>query len=405
MDVLSETVAAIRTGNPASGMFVRHAPWGREYPVVPGAGFHVVLEGSCYLIPPAGVTVASLRNVSESPIGTGTLETSPVGAANRAGARASRIGSRPSSVGPAAFGAEQGSTTSGTASGSAASGTAPVSSAPGVVTHSNRLLPESPRRPAGMPTAGVPLALATGDVLFMPRGADHYLVDDLGSPVTEVAIPGEPRYIPGSGAKTALLCGAYGLGRQRSHPLLDELPEFIHLPADSRRDPALRGAVDLLAAEMTEPRLGSDAVVPALLEMLLLFALRSWFDQQATEHATGWAAAFADPAVAVALRAVHEEPARAWTVSDLSDIAGVSRATLARRFAATIGEPPLAYVTRWRMLTAARLLRDTDAALSAIARKVGYTSEFAFAKAFKREYGLAPGRYRHTTDETPLIAV
>lgn len=289
--------------------------------------------------------------------------------------------------------------------GSATIGTTPVSSASGVVAPSNRLLPESPQRRSRMPATGVPLALETGDVLFMPRGADHCLVDDLGSPVTEVAIPGEPRYISGSGTRTALLCGAYGLGRQRSHPLLDELPEFIHLPADSRRDPALRGAVDLLAAEMTEPRLGSDAVVPALLEMLLLFALRSWFDQQATEHATGWAAAFADPAVAVALRAVHEEPARAWTVPDLSDIAGVSRATLARRFAATIGEPPLAYVTRWRMLTAARLLRDTDAALSAIARKVGYTSEFAFAKAFKREYGLAPGRYRHTADETPLIAV
>lgn len=394
MDILSETIAAIRTGNPASGMFVRHAPWGREYPVVPGAGFHVVLEGSCYVVPPAGVTVASLRSVPESSSGAGTLETSPTGAANRAGARSSRIGSRPGSVGPATFGLEPGSATI---------GTTPVSSASGVVAPSN--LPESPQRRSRMPATGVPLALETGDVLFMPRGADHCLVDDLDSPVTEVAIPGEPRYIPGSGAKTALLCGAYGLGRRRSHPLLDELPEFIHLPADSRRDPALRGAVDLLAAEMTEPRLGSDAVVPALLEMLLLFALRSWFDQQATEHATGWAAAFADPAVAVALRAVHEEPARAWTVPDLSDIAGVSRATLARRFAATIGEPPLAYVTRWRMLTAARLLRDTDAALSAIARKVGYTSEFAFAKAFKREYGLAPGRYRHTADETPLIAV
>ncbi|MEV0299032.1 AraC family transcriptional regulator [Nocardia sp. NPDC050710] len=254
-------------------------------------------------------------------------------------------------------------------------------------------------------TGGAPLALGVGDVLFMPRGADHYLVDSLDSAVTEMARPGEPREVAGAGVRTALLCGAYELGRRRSHPLLDELPEFIHLPARLGRHPALRGAVDLLAAEIAEPRPGSDAAVPALLEMLLLFILRAWFEERTHDRPTGWAGAFADPAVAAALRAVHEEPARAWTVPDLSDIAGVSRATLARRFTMTVGEPPLAYVTRWRMLTAARLLRDTDAALGAIARKVGYTSEFAFAKAFKREYGMAPGQYRRTDDQPPLIAV
>ncbi|AFT98503.1 AraC family transcriptional regulator [Nocardia brasiliensis] len=306
MDVLSETIAAIRTGSPTSGMFVRHAPWGRRYPVVPGAGFHVVLQGSCWLVPPAG---------------------------------------------------------------------------------------------------GEPMALGAGDVVFMPRGADHVLIDRLDSAVTETARPGEPREIQGPGVRTALLCGAYELGRQRSHPLLDELPEFIHLPARPGRHPALRGAVDLLAAEIAEPRQGSDAAVPALLEMLLLFVLRAWFEEQAGARTSGWAGAFADPAVAAALRAVHEEPARPWTVPDLSEVAGVSRATLARRFSATVGEPPLAYVTRWRMLTAARLLRETNGSLGAIARKVGYTSEFAFAKAFKREYGLAPGRYRTAADKPPLVAV
>lgn len=306
VDILSETIAAIRTGHPASGLFVRHAPWGRRYPVVPGAGFHVVLQGSCWLVPPGGA----------------------------------------------------------------------------------------------------PIALGVGDVVFMPRGADHDLVDQLNTPVTEIAQPGEPREIAGAGARATLLCGAYELGRARSHPLLDELPEFIHLPARLGRHPALRGAVDLLAAEIAEPRQGSDAAVPALLEMMLLFILRAWFDEQAQEHTTtGWAGAFADPAVAAALRAVHEEPARSWTVPDLSEVAGVSRATLARRFTATVGEPPLAYVTRWRMLTAARLLRDTDGALGSVARKVGYTSEFAFAKAFKREYGLAPGQYRRADDNRPLIAV
>ncbi|MEU2087055.1 AraC family transcriptional regulator [Nocardia beijingensis] len=305
MDILSEAIAAIRTGSPASGLFIRHAPWGRRYPVVPGAGFHVVLQGSCWVVPPDGE----------------------------------------------------------------------------------------------------PMALGAGDVLFMPRGADHDLVDSLDSPVTETALPGEPREIVGPGVRTALLCGAYELGRGRTHPILDELPEFIHLPARPGRHPALRGAVDLLAAEIAEPRQGSDAAVPAILETLLLFILRAWFDEQADLRSSGWAGAFADPAVAAVLRAVHEEPARAWTVTDLGDIAGVSRATLARRFLATVGEPPLAYVTRWRMLTAARLLRDTDSSLAAVARRVGYTSEFAFAKAFKREYGLAPGGYRRATDNAHVVAV
>ncbi|WP_040794241.1 AraC family transcriptional regulator [Nocardia higoensis] len=295
MDLLSETVAAIRSGTPASGLFVRHAPWGRHYPIVPGAAFHVVLRGSCRLVPPGGE----------------------------------------------------------------------------------------------------PLALGAGDVVFMPRGADHDLVDSPGTPITEIARPGEPRELPGPGERTEILCGAYELGRQRSHPLLDELPEFIHLTARPCYHPALRGVVDLLAAELAEPRQGGDAAIPNLLEIMLLFLLRAWFDEQAGARPTGWAAAFADPAVAAALRAVHEDPARPWTVADLADIAGVSRATLARRFTATIAEPPLAYVTRWRLLTAARLLRETDAPLQSIARKVGYTSEFAFAKAFKRAYGLAPGHYRH----------
>ncbi|MEV5646752.1 AraC family transcriptional regulator [Nocardia sp. NPDC052254] len=304
MDVLSETIAAIRTGDPTSGLFVRHAPWGRAYPVVPGTGFHVVLHGSCWLIPPAGD----------------------------------------------------------------------------------------------------PIDLRAGDVVLMPHGADHVLVDSLDTAVTEQAHPGEPREIPGPGIRSELMCGAYELGRRRSHPMLEELPDFIHLPAHPSRHAALRGVLDLLAAEIAEPRAGTDAAIATLLETLVLFALRAWFEDQAPTS-TGWAAAFTDPAVTAVLRAIHAAPERAWTVPELGAIAGVSRATLGRRFAATVGEPPLSYLTRWRMLTAARLLRDTDTPLASVAHKVGYQSEFAFAKAFKREYGLAPGRYRHHEDDSAAVAV
>nr|WP_233429772.1 MULTISPECIES: AraC family transcriptional regulator [Nocardia] len=299
---MSETVAAVRTGTPASGLFVRHAPWGRRYPLVPGAGFHIVLQGECCLLAPD---------------------------------------SEPVTMGP-------------------------------------------------------------GDVLFMPRGAAHVIADSPHSAITEVATPGELREIPGPGSRTTLLCGAYEVSRSRRHPLLDQLPDFLHLPADPDRSPALRAAVDLLVGELTEPRPGTDAAVPALLDTLLLFVLRSWYERAET---SGWAGAVADPAVSAALRAIHADPARAWTVPELSAVAGVSRATLTRRFAATVGEAPLSYLTRWRMLTAARLLRETDLPIAALAHRVGYGSEFAFAKAFKREYAMAPGRYRRAEELPPVLAV
>jgi AraC-like DNA-binding protein len=177
--------------------------------------------------------------------------------------------------------------------------------------------------------------------------------------------------------------------------LLNDLPEIVHLPARLGHHPELRAAVELLGGELQKFRLGGDAVVPALLDVLLLFVLRSWFeDQPEQDKATGWAAALRDPAITAALGGIHSDPARAWTVEELGAHAGLSRATFARRFTALIGQPPLTYLTWWRMTTATRLLRDSDAPLSTVAQRVGYTSEFAFANAFKREFGVAPGKYR-----------
>jgi AraC-like DNA-binding protein len=195
-----------------------------------------------------------------------------------------------------------------------------------------------------------------------------------------------------------MLCGAYVLERSRPHPLLGELPEVIHLPARVGRHPELRGAIDLLGAELDRPRLpGADGVLPALLDLLLLYILRAWFAERRAAPAGGWAAALHDPAVAAALRAVHGDPAHGWTVERLAAEAGLSRAAFARRFARLTGLPPLTYLTWWRMTTAARLLRTSDAPVHAIARRVGYTSPYAFTHAFKREYGTPPATYRRET--------
>jgi AraC-like DNA-binding protein len=247
-----------------------------------------------------------------------------------------------------------------------------------------------------LPADAEPLRLTTGDVVFLPREPGHALANDPGSPLTEFRVAGRDREDdPGTGgAVTDLLCGAYLLDRSRPHPLLADLPDIVHLPAHVGRHPRLRTAVDLLGAELAEPRAGATASVSALLELLLLYMLRAWFDDQSTGSPIGWPAALADCAVSAALQAMHAEPAAPWTVRGLGARVGLSRTVFAQRFTALVGRPPLAYLTWWRMTMAAKLLRATDAPLSTVARLCGYSSEFAFAKTFKREFGVAPGAFR-----------
>ncbi|MFI9384329.1 AraC family transcriptional regulator [Kutzneria sp. NPDC052558] len=214
-----------------------------------------------------------------------------------------------------------------------------------------------------------PVRLGVGDVVLLPHGSAHGLAGD----------------------GTELLCGKYRLDRSRPHPLLSGLPEIIHLPATVGRHPELRAAIDLLGTEVEADRSGRDAVVSGLLDLLLVYMLRAWLEDNPTAC---WSQALSDPAVAGALRAIHDDPARPWTVPELAAAVGHSRATLARRFVALVGQPPMAYLTWWRMTRAARLLRDSDAPLSAIARQVGYESPFAFSHAFKRLFGQSPNQYR-----------
>lgn len=240
-----------------------------------------------------------------------------------------------------------------------------------------------------------PVALGAGDVVCLPHGDGHALADN---PSRIPAGPGaaslpelteEPR---DDSATTVLLCGAYLLDQARPHPLFAELPAVIYLPARVGVHPRLRSAVDLLGMELERPGHGSDAVVPALLDVLLLYMLRAWFAEQTGN--TGWVAALGNPAVQTSLRAIHSEPGRPWTVQSLAAVAGLSRASFARRFSSLVGQPPLAYLTWWRMTVAARLLRETSSPVRRVSENVGYSSEFAFAKAFKREYGAGPGEYR-----------
>lgn len=310
MDVLADVLAAMRTGATRSARTEVRAPWGLRFPEVGGATFHVVLDGTCWLLPPGGA--------------------------------------RPVRLGP-------------------------------------------------------------GDAVFLRNGSPMALADDPATALVDF-VPGhwEPGRtigrveIDGPGPRTLLLCGAYPLGRARPHPLVAGLPELLHLPPEPDRHGALHTAIGLLDAELEEARPGRDGIVPALVDALLLYILRGWLADHSGAGAgagagparAGWGTALTDPAVGPALEAVHAEPGRAWTVEELGARGGLSRSAFARRFTTLAGMPPLTYLTWWRMTAAGRLLLSGDAPLSAVAQQVGYVSEFAFAKAFKREYGIAPGRYR-----------
>ncbi len=240
-----------------------------------------------------------------------------------------------------------------------------------------------------------PLRLTAGDLAFV-HGVGHGLADDPGTPLVEVRQNPDGSWPPGPDTpddgtpRTLTLCGAYRLNRSRPHPLLTCLPGLVRLPTHGR---PLGAVLDLLRTETAHPRPGAEAAVCNLLDTALLYILRAWYEEHAAAT-NGWAAALRDPAIGRALSVIHHDPAHPWTVEELGAVAGLSRAAFAKRFTALVGEPPLGYLTWWRLTLAGRLLREGDQPLRVIAQRTGYASEFAFAKAFKREYGTAPGRYR-----------
>lgn len=338
MDVLSDVISTVRTGQPHSARIEWYAPYGMRFPEIPGTKFMVVLQGSCWLL---------------------------------------------------------------------------------VEGHD-------------------PLQLGPGDVLFLPRGREHSLTsspdapadrldcvsflrdqDGVAAALFEEAVPtlvcSEGRARPKNQAEASpfgatsvgdalvgeptcvTVGGSYYASAALPHPLLAELPSVMHLPARVGQRSELPLAVGLLGRELGSNRPGGDTLIPHLLDMLVVYILRTYLEEaRATGEGTGcgFAGAMRDPGVYAAIQAVHRDPAHPWTVAKLGERAGLSRAAFSRRFTTLVGQSPLAYVTWWRLTVAARLLRDEDAPISSIATRVGYTSQFAFANAFKRELGHSPGQYR-----------
>ncbi|MGY3204953.1 AraC family transcriptional regulator [Streptomyces sp. TE5632] len=258
-----------------------------------------------------------------------------------------------------------------------------------------------------VPDRGERLRLRPGD-LAIARGPDPYTcADDPGTAPQALILPGGECHHPdgrplngvmGLGVRTwgdrpdgetVMLIGTCRMRGETGGRLLDALPPLLFLTTDDWHCPL----TPLLTAEIVRDGPGQEVVLDRLLDLLAIAALRAWFARPEAAP-PAWYEALGDPVVGPVLRLLQDDPAHPWTVAALAAEAGVSRAALARRFTERVGEPPMTYLTGWRLALAADRLRDTDDTIGAIARHIGYGSAFALSTAFKREYGVSPQEWR-----------
>jgi AraC-like DNA-binding protein len=249
--------------------------------------------------------------------------------------------------------------------------------------------------------------LRTGDVAIV-LGPDHYTVADDPGTAPQVLIGPDQSCTTLSGdevgamtdlgtrtwgnspdGEDVLLTGTYLLETEISRRLLAALPPLLVLCDDDWDSPLIA----LMADEIVKADPGQEAVLDRLLDVLLIAVLRAWFARPEA-NAPGWYRAHGDPVVGPALRLMQAEPARPWTVASLAAEIGVSRAALARRFHELVGEPPMTFLTGWRLTLAADLLREPGATVGSVADQVGYGSAFALSTAFKRVRGISPAQHR-----------
>jgi AraC-like DNA-binding protein len=257
------------------------------------------------------------------------------------------------------------------------------------------------------PDDGEDVELRAGDVAII-RGPEPYdVTDGEGTAPQATILPGQRCVTPDGqeleemghmgvrtwgnspDGATVMLTGTYQMRSEISQRLLGALPPLLVLRGEDWHSPL----IPYLAEEVVKDEPGQEAVLDRLLDLLLIAVLRAWFARPDAQ-APGWYLAHGDPVVGPALRLLQNNPAHPWTVASLARAAGVSRAALARRFNALVGEPPMAFLTEWRLTLAADLLREPGATVGSVAPQVGYGSSFALSTAFKRVRGISPQQHK-----------
>jgi AraC-like DNA-binding protein len=255
-----------------------------------------------------------------------------------------------------------------------------------------------------------PVELRAGDVLLVPRG-DAYVMSSSReacrrTPIDEAAalgffaamasgqLPLVVREGGGGPGEARVVCGFLGCDVRPFNPVVAALPALVRLPADQDTDGRLRGLVDYAVTEARAAAPGSGGILARLGELMFLEVVRRCV-RELPGAPGGWLAGLRDPVVGRCLRLMHRRPAHPWTLGGLAAAVGASRSGLAQRFSERIGEPPIQYLTRWRLQMAANLLQDGAAKVAAVADRVGYGSAPAFTRAFKRVVGMTPGEWRN----------
>jgi AraC-like DNA-binding protein len=249
-----------------------------------------------------------------------------------------------------------------------------------------------------------PELLQPGELALVPHGAGHRLVSDPGTRADDlfelrrehVSERYEILRHGGGGASATMICGAVRFDHPAARQLVSLLPKMIRVESwDSPQADWIRSTLRFITAEAKALRPGGETMITRLADILVIQAIRAWIERDPAAQ-TGWLGALQDRQIGRAIMLVHRDPARAWSVAALANEVAMSRSAFAARFTELVGESPMQYVTRWRMHVAVESLREDGARLGEIASRLGYRSEAAFSRAFKRCIGSSPGAVRRS---------
>lgn len=252
-----------------------------------------------------------------------------------------------------------------------------------------------------IPSEGDIVGVNAGDLVLLPHGRGHAIVDAPDTPAEAIGALALHRFnrsdmtlrVGGEGASSRLVGGFFGFEGSPLPAITSALPTVVHIPCSEAGTPPWLAAIShFLVDEARVPNPGSSLMISRLIDLLVIRALRSWAATRTRR--TGWLAGLGEERIGRALSAMHADPFRRWAVVDLAGIALMSRSIFAQRFAATVGEPPLHYLARWRLTIAADLLRSGGMKVTEAAQRVGYASDAAFSRAFKAHFGYAPSEAR-----------
>jgi AraC-like DNA-binding protein len=246
---------------------------------------------------------------------------------------------------------------------------------------------------------GAETAVGSGDLVVVPHGVPHILRDNSKTKAVYVE-----QLLPcrdvltlrhgGGGSETTTVCGAFTFENQIGNPILPLLPDLIHVTREKTHSAvSLEPMLQLLSHEAQNPREGSGSIIGHLTGIIFVQAVRAWIESQPQGHG-GWLGALRDKQISSALNLMHQKPNEAWTIARLASEVGMSRSPFATKFTSLVGEPPLAYLTKWRMNLAAGYLRDDQISIREVAERVGYESQASFTNAFKRSFSLSPREYK-----------